>query len=147
MIYPADAATLNDLAYSFEYAHADDRDPDTYVAPLRRAIDEWRTAHPTGYRTLRYRRGPGILVVQDGRPHSDRANYRFGEREAAIYLACEDGATPAEAHDTVRAAGMSDLSVDEAREFLDELTRSRLVYAEGDRYLALALPWRLPEAV
>jgi len=147
MIYPAAPALLDDLAYSFEYAHADDRDPDDYVAPLRRAIDEWRAAHPTGYRALRYRRGPGVLVVQDGRPHSERANYSFGEREAAIYLACEDGATLAEAHDAVRAAGAPDLSVHEVREFLDELTHSRLVYAEGGRYLALALPWRLPEAV
>ena len=33
-----------------------------------------------------YRRGPGFVVVQDGRPHSERANYTFGEREAAVYL-------------------------------------------------------------
>lgn len=147
MVYAADPATLNDLAYSFEYAHADDRDPDAYVAPLRRAIDEWRNAPPASYRSLRYRRGPGGLVVQDGRPRSDRANYSFGEREAAIYLACEDGATPAEAREALGVAGAPDLRVDEVREFLDELTRARLVYAEGGRYLALALPWRLPEAV
>jgi hypothetical protein len=226
MIYPVDEATLNDLAYSFQYAHADDRDPDAYVAPLRRAIDEWRAAHQTSYRALRYRRGPGFLVVRDGRAHSEQANYTFGEREAALYLACEDGATAAEAHAAVHAAGApeissalasplihsvlasrlrrsartatpatqrfgskissalasplsspaaprqrfgskissalasplsspaaprqrfgSKISVDEVREFLDELARSRLVYAEGGRYLALALPWRLPEAV
>jgi ribosomal peptide maturation radical SAM protein 1 len=147
MIYPANQATLNDLAYSFQYAHADDRDPDAYVAPLRRAIEEWRAAHPTGYRALRYRRGPGFLVVEDGRLHSERANYTFGEREAAIYLACAEGATLPEAHDAVRAAGVLGLGVDEVREFLDELTRSRLVYAEDGRYLALALPWRLAETV
>jgi hypothetical protein len=84
--------------------------------------------------------------VQDGRPHSDRANYTLGEREAAIYLACEDGATPGEAHRALRAAGVGELGVEEIREFLDELVRSRLVFAEGGRYLALALPWRLPEA-
>ena len=146
LIYSADRMTLNDLAYSFQYAHADDRDPDTYVVPLRVAIQAWRDAHPTSYRTLRYRRGPGFVVVQDGRPHSERANYTFGEREAAVYLACEDGATPTQACETVRAGGVSDISVDEVREFLDDLQRSRLVYAENGRYLALALPWRLPEA-
>jgi ribosomal peptide maturation radical SAM protein 1 len=145
MIYPADPATLNDLAYSFQYAHADGRDPDAYVAPLRRAIEEWRSAHPSGYRTLRYRRGAGFLLVQDGRPHSERANYTFDEREAALYLACADGATPAEARDIMRSAGGPALAVDEIRGFLDELTRARLVFAEGDRYLALALPWRLAE--
>jgi ribosomal peptide maturation radical SAM protein 1 len=147
MLYPADAATLNDLAYSFQYAHADDRDPDGYVRPLRRAIDDWRSGSETGYRALRYRRGPGGLVVQDGRPHSDRANYTFGEQEAAIYLACADGATPDEAHHALRAAGVGEVGAEDIREFLDELTRARLVFTEGGRYLALALPWRLLEAV
>lgn len=144
MIYPAEAAILADLAYSFQYAHADDRDPDAYVLPLRRAIEGWRAASGTGYRALRYRRGPGCLLVQDGRPHSERANYTFGETEAAVYLACADGATADDVHATLGAAG-EELGVEEIREFLDELTRSRLVYAEGGRYLALALPWRLPE--
>ena len=147
MIYPADTATLNDLAYSFQYAHADDRDPDGYVLPLRRALDAWRSTSETGYRALRYRRGPGGLIVQDGRPHSDRANYTFGEEEAAIYLACDDGATPGEAHHALRAAGMGKVDAEDIREFLDELTRAGLVFAEDGRYLSLALPWRLPEAV
>ena len=147
MIYPTDAATLNDLAYSFQYAHADDRDPDGYVLPLRRALDAWRSTSGTGYRALRYRRGPGGLIVQDGRPHSDRANYTFGEEEAAIYLACDHGATPGEAHHALRAAGMGEVDAEDIREFLDELTSARLVFAEDGRYLSLALPWRLPEAV
>lgn len=29
---------------------------------------------------------------------------------------------------------------------LDGLTSSRLAFAEGGRHLALALPWRVPEA-
>lgn len=146
MIYPTDAATLNDLAYSFQYAHADDRDPDGYVRPLRRALDAWRSTSGTGYRALRYRRGPGGLIVQDGRPHSDRANYTFGEEEASIYLACDHGATPGEAHHALRAAGMGEVDAEDIREFLDELTRAGLVFAEDGRYLSLALPWRLPEA-
>ena len=145
LIYPTDAATLNDIAYSFRYAHADDRDPDAYVMPLRRAIEKWRRGHPTSYRSLRYRRAPGGLLVQDGRPQTDQANYSFGEREAAIYLACEDGATVDEVHAALRAAGGADVSRNEIREFLDELTGSRLVFAGDGRYLALALPWRLPE--
>jgi hypothetical protein len=83
--------------------------------------------------------------VQDGRPHTERANYSFGEEKAAIYLSCEDGATVDEAHDALRATRGADLSREEIQEFLDELTCARLVYAEGGRYLALALPWRLPE--
>jgi hypothetical protein len=42
---------------------------------------------------------------------------------------------------------VGDVGAEDVREFLDELTRARLVFTEGGRYLALALPWRLPEAV
>lgn len=76
-----------------------------------------------------------------------RANYMFGEQEAAIYLACEDGAPPDQALHALSAAGEGKVGAEEIREFLDELTRARLVFAEGGRYLSLPLPWRLPEAV
>jgi len=45
-----------------------------------------------------------------------------------------------------RSREVKGISVDEVREFLDGLRTSRLVYTEDGRYLALALPWRLPEA-
>jgi hypothetical protein len=41
----------------------------------------------------------------------------------------------------------ADIALDEIRDFLHDLARWRLVHAEGDRYLALALPWRSPEAI
>jgi hypothetical protein len=40
-----------------------------------------------------------------------------------------------------------DLDLDDVQEFLDELVGSRLMYEEDGRYLALALPARLPEHV
>ena len=85
--------------------------------------------------------------IWPGRPYSDRANYAFGEQEAAIYLACEDGATADEAHRAPRSAGGGGVGAEDIQEFLDELTRARPVFTEGGPYLALALPWRLPEAV
>jgi ribosomal peptide maturation radical SAM protein 1 len=145
-VYPVDDATLMDLAYSFEYRHLDGRDPETYVAPLRRAIDAWREAWPASHRTLRYRRGPGFLVVHDRRPGLERADYTFGEREKQLYLACEDGATATEALASLGPAGTTDLDVDDVEEFLDEMVALRLAYEENGRYLSLALPVNLPEA-
>jgi ribosomal peptide maturation radical SAM protein 1 len=145
-VYAADAATLSALAYSFEHRYVDGRNPETYVTPLGRAIEAWRAGWPAGYRTLRYRRGPEFLVVHDRRPGLQSADYSFGEHEARIYLACEDGATAAEAYESVRADGSSDVDIDDVEEFLRRLVDMRLVYAEGGRYLALALPASLPEA-
>ncbi len=146
-VYTADAATLNDLAYSFEHRHLDGRDPETYAAPLRRAIQTWRENAATGYRALRYRRGPGFLLIHDRRPGLDPADYSFGEREASLYLACEDGATAAEICAGLRAAGAPDVDVADVEAFLGKLVGLRLVYEESGRYLALALPSNLPEAI
>jgi hypothetical protein len=88
-----------------------------------------------------------LSSVWPGRPYSGRTNYAFGEQEAAIYLACEDGATPVEAHRALSAAEGGGVGAEDIREFLEELTRARPVFTEGGPYLALALPWRLPEAV
>jgi ribosomal peptide maturation radical SAM protein 1 len=145
LIYPTDEETLADLAYTFEYRHADGRDPEAYVIPLRRAIERWQANGPAGYRALRYRRGPGFLVIRDRRPGLEAADYTFDDHEARIYLACEDGATAEGARAALGPAAAPEIHVDYIREFLDELVTLRLVYEEGGRYLALALPAGLPE--
>ncbi len=145
LIYPADEATLADLAHCFEYRHADGRDPETYVAPLRRAIEKWEANEEAGYRALRYRRGPDFVVVRDRRPGLEPADYTFAEAEAKIYLACQDGATATDAWNALGPAGATDLQVDDVREFLEELVDLRLAFEEGGRYLALALPANLPQ--
>jgi len=144
LIYPTDEATLTDLAYSFDYRHLDGHTPTAYIGPLRAAVDAWRSGHGVAYRALRYRRGPGFLVVHDRRPGLT-ADYSFDEQEAQLYLACADGATAAEACAALGAAGSSGVDVDDVRTFLDDLVSSRLVYEEAGRYLALALPATLPE--
>ena len=141
-IYPADDQVLSDLAYSFEYSYRDGRDPEVYVEALRPVIDSWQASRGLGHGSLRYRRGPGFLTIHDRRPNVAEADYTLEDREARIFMACEDGATPSEVHQTMRAAGVHDITVDDVREFLDELLESRLVYEDGGRYLALALPLR-----
>jgi ribosomal peptide maturation radical SAM protein 1 len=144
-LYPADEATLADLAYTFEYRHADGREPDTYVQELAESIGRWQANRTAGYRSLRYRRGPGFLVIQDRRPLLDAADYTYGEVEGQIYLACEDGATPEEAWAALASRERSSIGVDGVRRFLDEMVARRLAYAERERYLALALPAALVE--
>ena len=107
LVYPADDATLADLAYNFDY-----------------------------------RRGPGFVVVHDRRPNLEPADYSFDEREARLLLACEDGATAAEALAALPETEAADLDLAEVQEFLDGLVASRLMYEEGGRYLALPLPER-----
>jgi ribosomal peptide maturation radical SAM protein 1 len=131
-IYPPDV--VDDIAYSFDFRYADGRDPAEYTAGFRCAVREWQSSGRAAIGTLTYDREGDGLVVTDRRPGLDAAEYRFGETESRIYLACEDGATPARA-----AAAAPDRDAVEVEEFLDELVESRLVCRADGRYLALAL--------
>lgn len=144
LIYLTDESTLNDLAYAFTYRHLDGREPTFYVEPLRRAVEVWRQNNEIGYRTLRFRRGPRLLVIHDRRPGLEAADYTFEGAEAQLHLACGDGATAVEAWNALDPA---DLTVDEVQGFLNELVALRLAYEENGRYLTLALPANLPEEI
>jgi hypothetical protein len=95
-VYPgADAATLLELAHTFRYRHTAGPSPEGYIGPLRAAIAAW-TARRAAGATLVHARGPGFLVITDRRHGERGATYTLDEAEAAIYLACDAGATPAQ---------------------------------------------------
>jgi ribosomal peptide maturation radical SAM protein 1 len=146
-VYPTDAVderTLAEIAYSFEFRYTDGRDPDEYTEALRTAVRTWQSSGRAAIGTLRYRRGPGFLIVSDRRPGSEPAEYHLGEREARIYLACEDGATEDQAWRAARSpdadGGRRGLSRDAVAAFLEQLVAARLACKVDGRYLALALP-------
>jgi ribosomal peptide maturation radical SAM protein 1 len=152
-VYPlehVDDATLGEIAYSFDFRYADGRDPDVYTAAFQEAVRKWQASGRAAIGTLTYRRGPGFLVVSDRRPGLERAEYRLGEAEAELYLACEDGATAEQAWRSARSSpdgtGVSDLTAEDVEDFLDELVASRLACKTDGRYLALALPPAAREA-
>jgi ribosomal peptide maturation radical SAM protein 1 len=129
---------LHNIAYDFAHRYDDGRNPNTYTDGLREAVKQWRELSERAFKSLRYRRGPGFLIVQDRRPGMELADYQFDGPEAKIYLGCDAGATPAQlaAH---LAAGGEHLDAEEIKEFLDELVESRIMYREGNLYLSLAV--------
>ena len=138
-IYDVAPATLFDLAYFFAAEHTDGRDPAVHTAPLVAAIERWNANSSRSYRSLRYRRGPGFVVIDDHRPGLGPRRFELDELEAAIYLACDAGESAAAVRERVAAID-PDLGVDEIREFLDDMVAAGLMYREADRYLSLALP-------
>ena len=139
-IYPREGVELQGLAYSFDYRYLDGRQPQSYIQRIRQAVEEWQSRSPTAFGSLRCHKGPGFLVIEDRRPNLEPTEYGLSEREAAIYLACDAGATPAGIRDALRSQGMDGLEAGEIKDFLEELREARLVYEEDGRYLALALP-------
>jgi ribosomal peptide maturation radical SAM protein 1 len=137
MIYPIDdRATLADLAYNFEYRHTDGRDPESYIGALRAAVKPWMLRQAR--RALVWSRGPGFITIVDQRPGLPHARYTLDDTEAAIYLACDAGATVAQVREALVARGGDVPDPAEIAEFLAELAAAGLIYQERERYLSLA---------
>ena len=139
---PFSREDMLELAYQFEYRHADGRTPKSYAQPVIDAIGQWREKHSK--LMLQYTRGPDSLVIDDHRPTVAAARYTFEEGEAEMYLACDAGATPVQVQASLARRGHHGYTVEDIREFLDSLVEMRLMYVERERYLALALA-RFPE--
>ena len=90
--YPCAEADLWNLAYSFDYTKGCDSRRDVGVERLREVIVNWQRQESLARGSLLYRRGPGFLLITDQRPNTAACRYRLNEREAEIYLRCEDGA-------------------------------------------------------
>jgi ribosomal peptide maturation radical SAM protein 1 len=137
---------LMEVAYDFAFEYAEARDPESYVRPLRDAVNLWDDSWQTGgFRSLRYWHGPGFVRIRDLRPGLTKRDYLLSELEAEIYIRCESGATPRAIRDSLAANDVADLDDAPVRDFLESLAALRLLYVEDGRYLSLALPSN-PEA-
>jgi hypothetical protein len=139
--YGLDERDLMEVAYDFAFEYSDARDPETYVQPLREAVNLWDSSwRAGGFRSLRYCRGPGFVRIRDLRPGLTKRDYLLNEIEAEIYLRCESGSTPRTIRDSLAADQIADLDEAPIRDLLDSLVAMRLLYVEDGRYLSLALP-------
>jgi hypothetical protein len=130
-----------DLTYRFEYRHLDGRDPESYVQPLRRNIKDWQQHFVPAQVPLRYLTGSGFITIIDERHNLRRGRYTLGGIDAALYLACECGATPAQLE---RQLAGGDNAPGEAYiiGLLEQLRTARLVCAIDGHYLSLAISMR-----
>jgi ribosomal peptide maturation radical SAM protein 1 len=146
-LYPVGADALAELAYAFSFRYADDRDPEAYIGPVRDAVKAWQAnwhqlaSRPLfGAGSLRRRRGPGFVLLCDRRNGMPARDHHLSGDDAAIYAACEDGATPADAARRIVEAGHAPRDEARIRDLCRDLTRARLMFEESDRFLSLALP-------
>jgi len=137
-LYDVADSDLFDLAYFFDGEPLGEMPSRPVYAELRKRVDRWIANHDATYRTLRYQIGPDFVVIQDLRPGVGPARYVLDRVEALIYLACDAGATPSA---VLRALGDANdgRTVEEIREFLDEMVGARLMFRENDHYLGLAV--------
>lgn len=140
LLYDLDEQELGNLAQAFEYSHADERDPESYVDPLRQEVLRWQEEAKRNRGALTYRRGPGFLVITDTRTTTGVARYTLGEAEARVYMACDAGSTPKKIAAQLKEGGEASMDLPAIQALLDEFVELRLAYEENGRYLGLAVP-------
>lgn len=128
-----DGSDLADLAYYFRYRHRDGREVESYVAGLRRRLEEWQEVHESSDLVAFDR--DGRLLVFDYRPAAVAEVTVLSGLGRELLLAC----------DRVRSLGGLARSFSlggdrEMEESLASLLDLGLVVREGDRVLALPVP-------
>jgi ribosomal peptide maturation radical SAM protein 1 len=138
-LYKVDDATLNDIAFSFSHQFLDSSQSALFEQ-LRDQIVTWRKVFSNHRITLTLERGSDFIILRDRRAGLVQQDYTFTGGAAALYLACDAGATVAQLLPLHRAASDNPhASQAELEEFLERLTAAKLLYKEGGTYLALAV--------
>ncbi|MFO7494762.1 MAG: hypothetical protein R6X05_03910 [Desulfobacterales bacterium] len=83
---------------------------------------------------LGYRDGGDFLIIRQRRLKAATQAHRLEKTSRAIYLFCEQSRTLAAITQRFQAPGKAKITA-----FLDTMVAKRLMFAEGDRYLSLAV--------
>ncbi len=135
-VYPGNM-NLDRLAYFFEYV-LDGALPDSAYADLRQAVQEWSGAWAAGSPPeLKYWSAPDFVQIYDGRHKGREGTYTFEGPLANIYLGCTD--RPISAARLRRKLGLR-LADSAIQKIFDEFAGEGLMFLDGSRALALALP-------
>jgi ribosomal peptide maturation radical SAM protein 1 len=106
-IYPLEARALDGLAYFFEVEGRSAGDL-SYLAAIRRVIDEWRTQYDETVCRLTWRRDGAAIVVEDTRPHFGPRAIRLSRAAAALLEAFDSPTTLAAAAASLRGLESSE---------------------------------------
>lgn len=110
-------------------------------APVRKKIAEWKGYYERLHRgpgcdpILSYRDGRTFLVIYERRPDDEPMTHRLKGSSRAIYLFCETQRSLPEIVERFPRFGE-----DRLLPFLRMMVDKRLMFREGDRFLALAVP-------
>ncbi|MFE7036236.1 RiPP maturation radical SAM C-methyltransferase [Streptomyces sp. NPDC057621] len=140
-VYPADI-DLDRVAYFFRCEIEGALRDDDYQ-PLREAVADWREAWQgdAGPPVLEYRQAPHYVQIYDGRRKEHEGTYVLEGPTADLYLACCDRpVTAAAVHERLGLSG----PVDEVQYVLNEFAEAGLVFRDGPRNVALAVPANRP---
>jgi len=133
-LYPLPQESLTNLAYFFEYRHADGRDPKRYIQPVLDQVSKWKE-NQTGDLIKRYG-SHSELTLEDTRAGSGPLHYPLNGIQREIYDLCDEILSRSQIAELAAARGADLASVDS---FLEQMVEHRLMMREGSLYLSLAV--------
>ncbi len=141
-MYPEKKVNLRDIAYHFDYSLDDSsEDPQNYINPVKEAVVLWQRLFEARNVFFEYRMGPDFIELRDNRPFSLEGESSARRTilkglEKSVYEFCFSNKPFQE---IVHHAG-AESDPKEVRQILNELVENKLMFAEKDRYLSLAMP-------
>ena len=140
-VTPFDRRELSRLAYYFDFDYEDDRDPNTYIAPVQRAVQAWQAARsrPEGQPCLDAEFKGDRVTIVDTRDIATAGRHVLDGLAAEIYARCDSAKTSAS------LASALDRPEAEIEAILADLERHKLIVRQGDRVLSLAVFRTRPE--
>lgn len=135
--YDLPSEELFKIAYNFDFAYIDGRNPDDYTESLIIQLDQWRKNFRPG--SLFSITKNGKLSVYDRRNGQPEKVWHLGEIEKALFDYCDEAHTLKRIHRQLVDLAY-DISVTELTEKLDGYVDEGLFYRDGDWYISLVIP-------
>jgi len=138
LLYPLKEDRLRNLAYFFDFDHADGRSPDAFLGDTASKVDEWRRA---GACTLTATRvGSPELLITDTRPNAVHRTIGMNGLQREVYELCDQRRHVKGLLSWIAERYEVDVRLEDwLRDFLGQMVDWRLMANEGDEYLSLAL--------
>jgi ribosomal peptide maturation radical SAM protein 1 len=146
-LYPFDEHIRMDIAYYFDFDHADDRTPEQFVEPALPAVEHWMTTKRRGHLWLDDRDGRLLLTDTRQREGLTPLESEFAGWQASVLDAC-DRAQSWEDLATLPAVEAGGIDLGELAEFLGSAVERRWLVRLGAKWLTVAVhrPARLDPA-
>lgn len=145
-LYPLPPERVANLAYFFEYRHADGQRPESYLSGTLERLAVWKAN--AGGDLLMHANGEPHLALVDTRPGREPRRYHLAGLERELYELCGEvrgrGALLAHLHERLGRQADVEAGLDA---FLEQMVREKLMLREGDQFLSLAVPAGTPPVI
>lgn len=133
-LYPFGRESLMQIAYYFDYDHADGRRPHDHAAPVIEQVQRWMADGRRGGLWLLEEGGDRLVV--DERGAAGPRGLRLQDWQSVVYEACDRPRTLA---GLARVPELIGVATDVIERFLDACVAQRIMLRSHDRHLALAV--------